>query len=352
MNEVFNFLNNKGLFPGRDCRIEFLAGDGSNRKFVRVIASGQEPLVVVVPEKEKEGALAEAMSTYQIGCHLFRCGVPVPKIIAFDEETGIVAFADLGDLLLQKEVRSLGDILPHYQEALEILIHLQIRGRDAFDPRWCWDTPVYEEKLMLDRESGYFLSEFWHGFLGQKTHPAGLSEEFGRLARKAGAQDKGFLLHRDFQSRNLMVRNNTLYVIDFQGARFGPLGYDLASLLIDPYVALERDIQEELLDWYLTRLAQRISLSAREFIVGYHHLALQRNLQILGAFAFLSQKRQKTFFLQYIPPAAANLHALLGESDLRDFQLLRGMSDQILILLPLLPDTSGAAGQSRTRCEG
>ncbi len=352
MNEVYDFLHHKGLFPGRDCRIEFLAGDGSNRKFVRVIAPGQEPLVVVVPEKGKEGALAEAMSTYQIGCHLFKCGVPVPKIIAFDEEAGIVAFTDLGDLHLQKEVRSLGDILPYYREALEILLHLQIRGRDAFNPSWCWDTPVYDEKLMLDRESGYFLREFWHGFLGQKAHPEGLSEEFGRLARKAGAQDKSFLLHRDFQSRNLMVKNNALYVIDFQGARFGPLGYDLASLLIDPYVALKRDTQEELLDWYLTRLAQRISLPVKEFMSGYHHLALQRNLQILGAFAFLSQKRQKNIFLQYIPPAAANLHALLGESDLRDFPLLRGMSDEILILLPLSPDTSGAAGQCQPRCGG
>ena len=117
---------------------------------------------------------------------------------------------------------------------------MQVRGAVSFDPKWCWDTPQYDRMLMLERESGYFLQAFWQDLLGMEE-PPGLQEEFFELADRAARIPAGYFLHRDFQSRNIMIHGGEACIIDFQGGRLGPLAYDLASLLIDPYVALPDD---------------------------------------------------------------------------------------------------------------
>jgi len=202
------------------------------------------------------------------------------------------------------------------------LAHMQVQGAEGFDPDWCWDTPRYDKSLMLDRESGYFLRAFWKGLLGQEE-PSGLQEEFDFLAEKAAAIPAGFFLHRDFQSRNIMIYQNKPCFIDFQGGRLGPLGYDLASLLIDPYVALPDDFQIELLEAYLDELEKLITVDRRKFIEEYLLLALHRNLQIVGAFSFLSTERKKVFFRQYIEPALVSLNKLLDCEIFSEMQVLR-----------------------------
>lgn len=304
--------------------------------FVRVVPNSGESFVVVMPEKGEERSLREARSTHLIGRHLLAQGVPVPHILAADESSGFIAFEDLGDIHLQNRVRrasSSGEIRSYYQEALDILVHFQIAGRHGFDQGWCWDTPAYDRELMLTRESRYFLEEFWHGFLRKKNHPEQIWREFERLADLAAAQESVFLLHRDFQSRNLMVCNDKLRVIDFQSARLGPLGYDLASLLIDPYVGLSEEDQLFLFDYYLERLARKREHINGKTLAGYYFLALQRNLQILGAFAFLTQKKGKVFFLEFIEPAALSLARLLAKPELFPFPLLRSMAEDALQLL-------------------
>jgi len=136
-----------------------------------------------------------------------------------------------------------------------------------------------------------------------------LAVEFERLARGAARQDNSYLLHRDFQSRNLMIYQGRVVIIDFQGARFGPLAYDIASLLLDPYAELTMDEQEILFDYYLLVLGRKIKVDHAAFKDDYQVLAIQRNLQILGAFAFLTQVKGKTFFKQFIGPALDSLNA-------------------------------------------
>ncbi len=132
--------------------------------------------------------------------------------------------------------------------------------------------------------------------------------------------EQKFFLHRDFQSRNLMVHQNRLWVIDFQGARLGPLQYDLAALLLDPYVNLPFATQEILLTEYLGLLQEHLPLDPVVWRQRYDYVALCRNLQILGAYGFLSHQKGKTFFQQFIPVACRSLeHRLecLPESDFR-----------------------------------
>ncbi|MDT8335906.1 MAG: phosphotransferase, partial [Desulfurivibrionaceae bacterium] len=153
--------------------------------------------------------------------------------------------------------------------------------------------------------------------------------EFVELAESAAATPAGFFLHRDFQSRNLMLHNGCLRVIDFQGGRFGPLGYDLASLLIDPYAALPAYVQERLVQKYMETLSGYSGVGGAFSIENYYLLALQRNLQILGAFAFLSEVRRKVFFRGYLAPATLNLHRLLQEPGGRCFPVLRAFADEL-----------------------
>jgi len=163
---------------------------------------------------------------------------------------------------------------------------------------------------MLARESGYFSSACCLELLGISI-PAGLDEEFILLADLASSAPTGFFLHRDFQSRNLMIHKDRLRVIDFQGGRLGPLGYDLASLLNDPYVSLDEAIKDRLTVKYLQVLSHYINVDDATFMDSYYWLSLQRNLQIIGAFSHLSNIKGKRFFEGFLLPAALHLGKLL-----------------------------------------
>ncbi|MFC1844900.1 aminoglycoside phosphotransferase family protein, partial [Thermodesulfobacteriota bacterium] len=268
-------------------------------------------------------------------------GLPVPEIHAFDPVSSFILFEDLGEILLhdllqakKKESAELFglEITELYKEIIEILLFMQISGSVHFDRKWCWDTQRYDKKLMLEKESGYFLQTFCQDLLGIKSFPGKLNDEFKLLAGRAARQPAVYFLHRDFQSRNLMVSDGEIRIIDFQGARLGPLGYDLASLLIDPYAGLPEQLQHELLEHYLEHLC-KYGLDDRAFVKGYPYLALQRNLQILGAYAFLGFQKNKKFFRQFILPATFSLQQRLAQPEAKDYSCLRKLTDKILDLL-------------------
>jgi aminoglycoside/choline kinase family phosphotransferase len=153
------------------------------------------------------------------------------------------------------------------------------------------------------------------GLLGLKQDLSQLISSFEHLSYRASLADNNFFLHRDFQSRNLIIKRDKIGVIDWQGARLGPLQYDLASLLIDPYVGLTKDEQMVLYDYYLTVLEKYLPRISPSFTEHYPYLAIQRNLQILGAFSYLSKIQGKKRFLAYVSPALRSLDVLLAELD-------------------------------------
>jgi len=137
------------------------------------------------------------------------------------------------------------------------------------------------------------------------------------------------LNHRDFQSRNIMLHNDRHYIIDFQGARRGPIQYDLASLLIDPYAQLEHVLQQRLLDYACTLAVRRLGIPARAFVRGYRYCRVTRNLQMLGAFAFLTRVKGKPDFEQYIPAAADMLAGHIRAADGDAFPRLIAIAQKI-----------------------
>lgn len=290
-----------------------LAGDGSDRRFFRLPG---EPSVILLHHPQPPGPqVTENDSYFFIGRHLRARSVPVPEIFAYCRDEGWMLLEDVGDVSLAQAVaaaRHDADILALYRHALEILVHQQIHGNQQFNPAWCFDTPAVTRPFLLERECRYFVDAFLKGYLGLEVDEAELAPDFEHLLDQIRPAESPFFLHRDFQSKNLFIQGTAIRVLDFQGGRRGPLGYDVAALLIDPYVDLSPAWQEELLDFYLGLLARHIPFDRRTFLERYDHLALCRNLQVLGAFGFLTRVKRKPHFAPYIPPALAGLRRRLS----------------------------------------
>lgn len=314
-------------------RVPFLlSGDGSDRRFYRFYVSGGSSLVAVVPATNNKKDLDEAVSYHEIGSHLLRHNIPVPCLYGFDPITGINIIEDLGEVLLFDIIRndtiSEADKIAHYRDALEILVSLQVDGAQGFESGSCFDTDRYDRQVMLEREAGYFQKAFCEDLAELAVDSNRIVKEFHLIADTAAKQPSSYLLHRDFQSRNIMLHNESLKIIDFQGARFGPLQYDVASLLIDPYVGLSEEYQQKLFDYYVSVLAKHINIDPDSFLKGYYYLALLRNLQMLGAFAFLFQVKGKIFFKSFLKPAARMLCVHLEKREGSSFTYLRLLADK------------------------
>ena len=291
-----------------------LAGDGSDRRFFRLPGSPTKVLLwhPYAPGRE----INENDSYFQIGRHLRAKGAPVPEILHYCREEGWMLLEDLGDINLEAVLKTQSadtQIRFWYRQALDILVQMQVDGLAGFDTAWCYDTPVVDGAFLRERECLYFVLAFLQGYLGLKMAAMELAADFERLTKAAVATHGLYFLHRDFQSRNLMIKNGRLRVIDFQGGRLGPLGYDVAALLIDPYVGLTPPWQAEFLDYYLQELPKRVAVDDAAFRRQYYYLALCRNLQILGAFGFLTKVKKKAHFARYIPAAVTELRRRLGE---------------------------------------
>jgi aminoglycoside/choline kinase family phosphotransferase len=302
-------------------------GDGSARRFYRV--SGKKGSWIVMinnqPPTDHRG-ITENDSFLYIARHLRGLGVPVPEIFHHDRERGWFLLEDLGGCHLQTEVLRIKDdrqrLVETYQQVIDALVIIQADGRNGFDPSLTHNPP-YDERFMLAWESGYFFRAFLKGLLGLDIPDEEIRDELEELARQAAEAPAGYFLYRDFQSRNIMVRKGGLGFLDFQGGRFGPLQYDLASLLLDPYVELENGLQEELRTYYLGQIEKRVALDPEGFQEQYPFVAFHRAMQILGAFGFLTTVRGLAFFRPYIPPALRGLRTLLQERYFTPYKKLK-----------------------------
>ena len=246
-----------------------------------------------------------------IARHLGQKKIPLPVIHQYDLGKGWFIMEDLGHTNLQEVVLSGKDPFPIYDKVLAHLFRMQVKGGEGFDPTWCCQTERYDRTVMQQYEAHYFRDAFLDGFLGYEPSWPGLEAAFDHLADLASRAETGFFIHRDFQSRNIMVMDQKIGIIDWQGGRFGPLAYDLASLLVDPYVRLSNHQKQKIYNAYIARVKDRNPAWVAPFERDYPYLAIQRNLQILGAFSFLSKVMKKTYFEAYIPDALKNLEALL-----------------------------------------
>ena len=309
-----------------------LQGDGSDRKWYR-LTTAKRSLVMADHGIRKGPQTSAADAFVAIGRHLGAVGLPVPKIYLDDSFTGLVFLEDLGDENLQQVIQKMSgraEIMGCYRSVIKLLLKLSVAGAKNFKISWTYQTPTYDQGLILEKECCYFVEAFLQQYLGWDTTFGDLEEEFIFLAEKAVEFSIYGFMHRDFQSRNIMVKNRQHYIIDFQGGRIGPIQYDLASLLIDPYVALSSNQQAQLLDYCIQKLPAFGIVEPEKFATGYRYCALTRNLQILGAFSHLSKVKKKHYFEKYIPCAVKTLNYNLSTFSDTAFPKLKKITEKLV----------------------
>jgi aminoglycoside/choline kinase family phosphotransferase len=297
------------LFHGDTIVKTKLKGDGSDRIWLRLTSNNLS--IIMADHGIREGESTQEVDSFvDIGRHLYDKGIPVPKIHYFDRYSGLVFLEDLGDENLQsfvKNAKNQKDIIFAYKTVIDLLVRLSIEGAKGFDLSWTYQTQKYSQDLIIGKECLYFANAFLNKYLGISADSKTLADEFRLLADKALKGSVCGFMHRDMQSRNIMKKGDDFYFIDFQGGRSGPLQYDLASLLIDPYVKLPSDVQDRLVDYCFEKVASLTKIDKKNFFQCYKYCRITRNLQMLGAFGFLSYEKKKTYFEEYIPTALNTL---------------------------------------------
>lgn len=309
-----DYLSREGI-DARTISRKSLAGDGSDRMLYRLVYPGGSVILAVNEHPPaNERGVNENDSFAYICNHLRNRGFAAPAIHACDREHGWFILEDLGDVHLQDRALVLKDNPPElealYRRVLAVLPQMQVKAAEGFDSAQI-HSPPYEKRFVRRWESGYFLNFFLSGYCKCAFREERMAGELDALAEALSTVEAGFFLYRDFQSKNIMITRGDLRWIDFQGARVGPLHYDLASLLLDPYVDLTEEMREKLLHYYLEQLEKLMPVESSTFLDDYRIIALHRNMQMLGAFAFLSMVKGKTHFVSYMPAAVTSLKKLL-----------------------------------------
>jgi hypothetical protein len=309
-----------------------LAGDGSDRRFVRARAGGRSAVLVFGPDP------AENRSYEYIGRHLWRAGGLGPRFYAVRPDQGWFLVEDLGDRTLMAAAESANSSGRRdlYAVTIDLMVWFHTRAAQGFDPRWCHQTPHYDRRLILERETGYFMAAFVAGRLNLDAADPELDRELAELAGRA-ARGPRTLMHRDFQSRNVMIAEGGPRLVDFQGARIGPAAYDLASLVHDPYAGLDSELRMTLMELYIERRSQAGPFDRDGFEAVRPLLAVCRLLQALGAYGHLTVVKRKTGFARYIRPAWADLAALLADRRFDFAPRLRALVDRIGPLVEVEP---------------
>ncbi|CAN5781099.1 RNase adapter RapZ [soil metagenome] len=292
-----------------------LEGDGSNRKMFRLIGSDYQTVIGVVgPDYEENHAFLSFSRAFR------NANLPVPEIYRADEEAGMYLEEDLGDTTLFDALsaarkRDGGDfppsMLPVYRRVVEELPRFQIEGGRVVDYSTAYPRAEFDRQSIL-----WDLNYFKYHFLKLASIPfneARLEKDFKRFTSFLLAADRGHFLYRDFQSRNVMLRDGEPWFIDYQGGRKGALQYDIASLLYDAKAALPMPVRELLLNHYLDALERYMPVDRERFRTYYRGYVLVRIMQAMGAYGYRGFFERKIRFLQSVPPAIDNIEALLSD---------------------------------------
>ena len=283
---------------------------GSERRYFRVRHDGR---TAVMMECRMEDPDFERHLVYTD--FFARHAVPVPALLATDHGSKRALFEDLGDTQLYAYLK-----LPHdsgrieqlYRSVLRSLVTLHVTATQHIDDCLPLKTRVFDYDYFR-WETTYFLDRYVRGLCKREIeNPSALDEELHRLATRVGAVAKT-IIHRDFQCQNIMIHAGVPRFIDYQGARMAPPAYDVASVLWDPYYRLEDGVRERLLDYYVGAMTTATAFDAKSFKQSLIPCRLQRHMQALGAYGFLSAVKGKTYFLKHVPEALRLLKAEVTE---------------------------------------
>jgi aminoglycoside/choline kinase family phosphotransferase len=298
-------------------RVQPLQGElgGSGRMIIRLSGESQNAIGILYDVREENVAFLEFSN------HFRQHGLPVPQIYGEDLSQGAYLEEDLGDTTLFDFLsanRTGENVSPEaveaYRKVVAVLPRFQIEaGRDL-------NYKVCYPRASFDRQSiAWDLNYFKYYFLklaGIPFNEQALENDFSRLTKFLLSADRDYFLYRDFQSRNVMLRDGGPYFVDYQGGRKGALQYDVASLLYDAKADLPPELRQQLLNHYLDSLSGFIKIQREAFLQYYYGYVYVRMMQAFGAYGFRGFYERKTHFLQSVPYALKNLRWLLHNVEL------------------------------------
>jgi aminoglycoside/choline kinase family phosphotransferase len=313
-----------------------LPSSGSNRRYFRL--SGSTALIGVLGTSLEENKAFIYMSG-----QFRKQGLPVPEVYAWSDDQLAYLQEDLGDTLLFDAIRN-GRESCVFNDAerrlllktITLLPSIQFAGAKGFDFSQCYPLPEFNERSIL-----WDLNYFKYCFLkatGMEFLENRLEDDFRRMCGVLLHDDSATFMYRDFQSRNVMVKEGEPWFIDFQGGRKGPVYYDIASFLWQAKARYPEKLRNELLSAYMEALQRFIPVDEHDFHTQLRHFVLFRTLQVLGAYGFRGYFEKKPHFIQSVPFAVKNLKELLREdfpeypylcSVLRELSGLKQFSDDI-----------------------
>lgn len=288
-----------------------LPSSGSNRRYFRL--TGETSLIGVCGTSVEENATFIYMAN-----HFREKGLPVPQVFIYSDDKRYYLQEDLGDTVLFQAIEkgrkthlfSLEerDLL---KKTIRLLPAIQFGGAEDFDFSRCHPQPEFDSRLIM-----WDLNYFKYCFLkatGLDFQEARLEDDFQQMCRTLLRDTGSTFLYRDFQSRNVMIKDGQPYFIDFQGGRKGPVYYDVASFLWQAKAKYPQELREELLDEYIQALRKHTDVDEADFRNNLRQFVLFRTLQVLGAYGFRGYFEKKPYFIQSVPYAMDNLRELLRE---------------------------------------
>ncbi len=291
-----------------------LAASGSNRKYYRLRLGDTTTIAAYNNDRKENQAFVSFTQQFE------KAGLPVPFILEENLAEDIYLLNDLGDKTLfsyletHRQEGFSEKQVGLYKNVLADLLLFQFDTLNTFDYTACYPRGSFDKQSMmwdLNYFKYYFLKLAGIHFDEQK-----LEDDFITFSDFLLQTDCNYFLYRDFQSRNIMIHENKLYYIDYQGGRKGALQYDVASLLYDAKADIPQEIREKLLDYYIDLLQQKTQLNAEDFRKYYYGYVLIRIMQAMGAYGFRGFYENKTHFLKSIPFAVTNLKWIVQHSEL------------------------------------
>lgn len=288
-----------------------LPSSGSNRRYFRL--TGTPTLIGV------SGTSIEENQTFlYMADHFRKKGLPVPEVVAKSEDNTLYLQEDLGDMLLFNAIEK-GRKTNVFDEEEKQLLHktmrllptIQFIGADGMDFSYCYPQSEFNSRSIL-----WDLNYFKYCFLkatGIEFQEDRLEDDFQKMANVLLRNSSETFMYRDFQSRNVMIKDGDPWLIDFQGGRKGPIYYDVASFLWQAKANYPDSLRQELLKEYIEALRQYQSVDETYFHAQLRHFVLFRTMQVLGAYGFRGYFEKKPHFIQSVPFAIANLRQLLQE---------------------------------------
>lgn len=318
-----------------------IAKQGSNRVYTRETDAEGRSIIRVEGTNRDENRAFVYMSR-----HFAEKGLPVPRVLWVSEDGMSYTQEDLGDTLLFDAIRH-GRETGVFDETertlltrtIRALAHIQTEGAQGFDWSVCFPVPAMDERAVR-WDLNYFKYCFLKGTKIEFSEPK-LEDDFDSMVANIlsplrGEPERVFFLYRDFQSRNVMIKDGKPYFIDFQGGRKGPTQYDVASFLWQAKANIPQPLREELIDEYLEELRiTNYELQEKEWRAALPHFVLLRTLQVLGAYGYRGYFERKPHFLESIPNALRNLNELFamhGELQTQ-YPYIYAISNDLLVLL-------------------